>query len=70
MALPDKKNIDLSSFVKEYSSEIAKAFNCIDLKELEKISELLSQKIKEGKKIYSCGNGGQRLFQNILFVTF
>ena len=48
----------MNEFVKDYAYEMQKAYDSIDLEELDKIASLLIKSIKDKKKIYSCGNGG------------
>ena len=56
MKFPNKTHLKLNEFVKDYAYEMQKAYDSIDLEELDKIASLLIKSIKDKKKIYSCGN--------------
>ena len=58
MKFPNKTHLKLNEFVKDYTYEMQKAYDSIDLEELDKIASLLINSIKDKKKIYTCGNGG------------
>jgi len=70
MNFPNKDNLDLSSFLGDYSSLIAKGFESIDLQQLEKISDLLTLTIKAENKIYCCGNGGSAAISDHFVCDF
>ena len=58
MKFPSKIHLKLNEFVKDYAYEMQKAYDSIDLEELDEIASLLINSIKDKKKIYTCGNGG------------
>jgi len=58
MTFPNKKHLDIQSFLKGYSDNISHAFNQIDPAILEDIYDLLEKNITNAHKIYTCGNGG------------
>ncbi len=58
MKFPSKIHLKLNEFVKDYAYEMQKAYDSIDLEELDEIASLLINSIKDKKKIYTCGKGG------------
>tara|TARA_B100000780_G_C21122141_1_gene454628 strand:- start:1218 stop:1841 length:624 start_codon:yes stop_codon:yes gene_type:complete len=58
MAFPNKKNLELSSFLSGYINELQKGFNSIDVENLETVVSILDSAIKQNKTIFTCGNGG------------
>ena len=58
MKFPNKIHLKLNEFVKDYAYEMQKAYDSIDLEELDEIASLLINSIKDKKTIYTCGNGG------------
>jgi len=58
MSFPNNNHKDLDQFLSGYAQEISDGFNAIDRTELLKVANLMDQKIKNGNKIFSCGNGG------------
>ncbi len=58
MSFPNKHHIVLKEFLRDYSSEITKGFASINIKELEKIANLINETIKQRYTIFTCGNGG------------
>ena len=68
MKFPTKKHLKLNEFVKDYAYQMQKAYDSIDLEELDQIASLLINSIKDNKKIYTCGNGGSiRLWNGRVF---
>jgi len=55
---PEEKHNNLSLFLKDYSQEISKGFESIDLDKLESIAMLINQTISKENRIFCCGNGG------------
>ena len=58
MKFPNTTSQNIHTFVEGYFDEIKKAFDSIDLDELEKIADLLISSINNERTIYTCGNGG------------
>ena len=58
MTFPDIQHTELKTFLTDYSSEIRKGFESIDIDDLESISNLIDETIHEQNTIYCCGNGG------------
>ena len=58
MSFPNNHHIVLKEFLRDYSSEITKGFESINIEEIEKIAKLINNTIKQGHTIFSCGNGG------------
>ncbi|MBC8225586.1 MAG: SIS domain-containing protein [Gammaproteobacteria bacterium] len=58
MVFPTKKDLDISSFISGYSSNIAKGYDSIDIDELRSIVSVLEENITNKHKIFTCGNGG------------
>ena len=58
MAFPNEKSRELPIFFSEYTSEIGKALQAIDIDNLEKVVGVLDSAIKRNSAIYTCGNGG------------
>ena len=55
---PEKKHTNLSFFLKDYSQEISKGFESIEIDKLERIAALSDETISNQNRIFSCGNGG------------
>ena len=70
MSFPNNNHKSLGEFLKDYSSEIKKGFETIDRKELDKVAELINQKIKDGHTIFSCGNGGSSAISDHFVCDF
>ena len=47
MKFPNKTHLKLNEFVKDYAYEMQKAYDSIDLEELDKIASLLIKSIKD-----------------------
>ena len=58
MNFPNKNHIEIREFLDDYSSHISKGFKDINLESLENVAEQLDRCIKEGNRIFTCGNGG------------
>ena len=58
MKFPNTQSTVLSNFLSGYINEIQKAFESIDLSNLEKVVNSLESAIKRNCTIYTCGNGG------------
>ena len=58
MNFPTLNDLEVSSFLDNYSSLISKGLSSIDRQEFEKIAKLLDKTIVEERNIFCCGNGG------------
>ena len=59
----------MSKFTKYINSHIS-ALQSLDIKKLEKIKKILETKIKLGKNIFTCGNGGSASVSNHFLCDF
>tara|TARA_B100000575_G_scaffold291984_1_gene299208 strand:+ start:7930 stop:8553 length:624 start_codon:yes stop_codon:yes gene_type:complete len=70
MKFPGKNNYDFTSFLDGYFSGLDKACEVIDRDELSKIVETITDIIKEGNIIYTCGNGGSTAISEHFIADF
>jgi D-sedoheptulose 7-phosphate isomerase len=70
MKFPNKNNMDVDSFLDGYLFQLEKAYKFIDRNELTKITDKISQVIKEEKIIYTCGNGGSAAIAEHFIADF
>lgn len=59
-----KKNLNINNFYKEYTENLNYSLSNIDKKKFFKIIYLIEKKIKEKKRIFTCGNGGSASVSN------
>lgn len=57
-------------YLKKYSKNFLKAYKKIDLKKIDNIENILIEKIKEKKNIFTCGNGGSASIANHFLCDF
>ena len=60
----NSRNRNIQNYYKNYSEKKKKIFENINYKDLEKICNLLVEKIKKKKQIFICGNGGSSSISN------
>jgi D-sedoheptulose 7-phosphate isomerase len=70
MSFPTKKDLEIRNFIKGYKEKISEAFDSIEFDEFEKIALLLERSIKNGNKVFSCGNGGSSSISEHLVCDF
>jgi len=58
MKFPDQKHSNIELFLRDYSRNINDGFDSIDIKQLDEVATLMNNTIKNGNKIFTCGNGG------------
>ena len=56
--------------IKNYLSTLKKGINALDFIKLQKIEEIIFNKIKKNKKIFICGNGGSASVANHFLCDF
>ncbi len=56
--------------IKNYLSTLKKGINALDIIKLQKIEEIIFNKIKKNKKIFICGNGGSASVANHFLCDF
>ena len=56
--------------IKNYLSTLKKGINALDVIKLQKIEEIIFNKIKKNKKIFICGNGGSASVANHFLCDF
>lgn len=64
MRFPIKKYKNINKFTKDFSFELKKKIDEIDLNNLNKILNILSKVYKSNSKILICGNGGSAALAN------
>ena len=64
MKFPVKKEKYIKNFFFDYTSHLNEALKLIDLKNLERASNLIEKTIKNKKNIFVCGNGGSAAISN------
>ena len=58
MTFPDKENLNIESFLNNYSKLLFDSINSIDKKNFLSIIKILEKAIIKKKNIFTCGNGG------------
>ncbi len=70
ITFPNKKKYDQKEFFQDYSVRLFETLNSIDFKKLEKISNLIFDKIKKNNQIFVAGNGGSAAIANHFYCDF
>jgi phosphoheptose isomerase len=58
MTFPNKENLNIGSFLNNYSKLLSDSINSIDKKNFLSIIQILEKAIIKKKNIFTCGNGG------------
>jgi D-sedoheptulose 7-phosphate isomerase len=66
VAFPERQYDDAKSFADEYVADLIRATESVDSDRLEAAAATLAQAHKEGRRVYSCGNGGSAATANHL----
>ena len=65
-----KKPKDLNDFYKKYIDNLLFGLNSVNLDELQKAVNIISDKIQNGGMLYVCGNGGSASISNHFLCDF
>lgn len=57
-------------YLKKYSKDLINSLKKIDIKKIDKIENIIVNKIKEKKNIFTCGNGGSASIANHFLCDF
>lgn len=63
---PDRPHANCGDYADGYFAELAKAVATVDRAALSAAANLLIERVKQGGRIYSCGNGGSAAIANHL----
>ena len=64
MKFPKKKYKNINKFFQDYILNLNNSLKNIDLKKIQKITNLIEDTIKMNKSIFICGNGGSAAISN------
>jgi len=67
---PNLRYKSIQDYYTDYAKHLNKSLDLLDLKNLKKISETIEKKIKSGKNIFFCGNGGSSSISNHFLCDF
>lgn len=66
MAFPDRQYGDVKSYAEEYLADLTHATESVDWSKVEETAAILVEAHKQGRRVYSCGNGGSAAIANHL----
>ena len=67
---PDRPYETGAAYALAYREQISAAWNSLDSEAINRAAEVLGSAIKDGKTVYSCGNGGSAAISNHLLCDF
>ena len=70
MKFPLKKTKNIKEYFEDYKNTLNKTLNSVNLKNLNKFSNVLENTILKGRNIFVCGNGGSAAIANHLVCDY
>ena len=70
MKFPLKKTKNIKEYFEDYKNTLNTTLNSVNLKNLNKFSNVLENTIRKGNNIFVCGNGGSAAIANHLVCDY